>query len=95
MTLLEYRKSLGKTQAHFADMLGISQQQYQRWESGEYSPTADSLMLMSERLNLVIQIRPDTKVFEVFPAKDFKHSWDDLTQEDMDEKMDSYSEIVE
>jgi len=95
MTLFEYRKSLGKTQAQFAEILGITQQQYRKWESNEQAPTADSLMLLSERLDLVIQIRPDTKVFEVFPAKDYKHPWDNMTQEELDEQMNSYSDLVE
>ena len=67
MTLLEYRKSLGQTQAQFAERLGVTHQAYQQWESGTRSPGAEALILIAEKLRLVITIKPDTRKIQVTP----------------------------
>lgn len=92
MTLREYRKSLGQTQAQFAERLGVSQQAYSQWESGTRSPGAETLILLAEKLRLVITIKPDTREFHVIPEKDWKGPEEGKTDEEI---MNTYSYMFE
>lgn len=48
MTIKEYRKELGMTQAQLADALGVAQNHISRWERGTVNPRADTLRKMAD-----------------------------------------------
>lgn len=49
--LKQARKNVGLTQKEVAEIMGISQQQYQKWESGERTPRTEPLEKLAEIFN--------------------------------------------
>lgn len=92
MTLRQYRKSLGKSQAQFAHRIGVTQQAYSQWESGTRSPGSEVLLLMAEKLRVIITIKPDTREFHVIPEKDWVDPDAGKTEEQI---MDTYAYMFE
>ena len=50
--LKELRKEKGLTQQKVADSLNISQPNYRRWESGERSPSGETLIMLADYFNV-------------------------------------------
>ena len=65
MTLKEYRKSKGYTQAQIAKILGVTASQYQMWEAGTRTPNLDTLFLFADKLQVQIKIRPHEDGFNL------------------------------
>lgn len=53
--LKELRLKANLTQKQIADKLGISQQAYARWETGNHKPTLDTLEKLSHFFNVPIE----------------------------------------
>lgn len=56
MTLKELRTSRGMTLAQIAETLGVPTATYHRWESGKYHPSADSMIKISEAMEVDVKI---------------------------------------
>ncbi|MDG4965498.1 helix-turn-helix domain-containing protein [Lactococcus lactis] len=52
--LKELRKGKGLTQQKVADSLNISQPNYRRWESGERSPSVETLIMLADYFDVSI-----------------------------------------
>ena len=70
-TLIELRKNRGMTQEAVANILGVSRLSYQRWESGEFEPSLDSVVRLADLFGVSIDYLLDHKsqVCELTPEE--------------------------
>lgn len=90
--LKELRKQKKIKQSELAEMLGITQQAYQRYEYGTSEPNADGLILLANFYNVSVDYLLDRETQEI---ADFKDVLNDLNLSEDNEKdvIDKYMSL--
>lgn len=69
MTIKEYRKHRGWTQAEAAAHLGVHVSAWNQWEYGTRTPGAKACMDFANKLNCVVYWKPGREELSLIPAE--------------------------
>lgn len=100
--LLKLRTNLKLTQEEFAELLGVSRQAIQKWETGASRPDLDRIILMAKRFDVSIDtllLNSDKRIAEelshnrkIYPEYKTLHNWESYSAQLMVEFRQSMEE---